>query len=424
MMLTIFKDFLLNIFVIFFPLVLYPFIHKASGRTALYRLLLYLLFAATLAATMSFPINLHGLVYDYRSIPLVMGSLYGGWPVSVLLYLTLMFCRFLSGAPHNLVYALSLSASFVFIYPFLGRFGKLGIPFKIAVSVMLCALVKLLAFALYLSFLGQLRLLFQHPLETLQNYLMQGFIIGLCVYLLEFQKNYFHMQEEFIRSEKMKVVSEMAASVAHEIRNPLTTVKGFIHLFGTLDLDPEKRRSYKNLCFEELERAERIISDYLSLAKPDPETIERININEEVGYLSNVLLTYANYNNIEIRVDVSEESGLYTIGDRHKFRQALVNIGKNAIEAMPEGGLLELRTAKRADGLAIAVKDTGTGMTPEQIKRLGSPYYSAKEKGTGLGTMVSFGIIRKMNGRIQIESEVGKGTEFTLVFPEDKGKNC
>lgn len=105
------------------------------------------------------------------------------------------------------------------------------------------------------------------------------------------------------------------------------------------------------------------------------------------------------------------------MGDRYKFRQALINIGKNAIEALPEGGLLEMKASGTSDEVMIMIRDNGIGMTPEQINRLGTPYYSTKEKGTGLGTMVSFGIIKKMSGKIGVTSERGVGTEYTLSFP-------
>jgi two-component system sporulation sensor kinase B len=226
------------------------------------------------------------------------------------------------------------------------------------------------------------------------------------------------MQEEVINSEKMKIVSDIAASVAHEIRNPLTAVRGFIQLLGSEALDKDKKNYYQQICLEELDRAQLIITDYLSLAKPDPEMIESINVNDEINYLSNVLLTYANYNNIQINVVLSEDSPLLVVGDRYKFRQALINIGKNAIEAMNNGGILEIKTNKINDNIVLAISDTGVGMTSEQIKRLGIPYYSTKEKGTGLGTMVSFGIIKKMNGKIDISSELGKGTEFKIIFPK------
>lgn len=413
-----FKDFLLNMFIIFSPLVFYPYIYKTKNRFRLYRILLYILFSCALIVTMSFPVSLNGLTYDFRSIPLALGSLYGGTAVSILLYLTLILYRFVLGNPNNLLYAVSILSSFVLVLIFLRIYASAKLYQKIAIAIILCTAIKVITFTVYFTSLHQLDRIFANPSATLQTYLLQAIIIGFCVYLIEFLNKYFHMQDEVFKSEKAKIVSEMAASVAHEIRNPLTTVRGFIQLFGKADLDSEKRAFYQKICLEELDRAQLIITDYLSLAKPDPEIIESIDINDEIRYVSNVLLTYANYNNIQIHAALPEDKTLQISGDRYKFRQALINIGKNAIEALHNGGVLEFKADEQNGQVVIMICDTGIGMSAEQVKRLGTPYYSTKEKGTGLGTMVSFGIIKKMNGIIDIKSELGKGTEFTIIFPK------
>jgi two-component system sporulation sensor kinase B len=161
---------------------------------------------------------------------------------------------------------------------------------------------------------------------------------------------------------------------------------------------------------------QKIISDYLSLAKPDPENNDIIELEQELQYASNILNSYANYQNIEINITIKDRD-LFIYGDKFKLRQAIINIGKNAIEAMTEDGLLELELVKHNKSAVLIVKDNGIGMSAEQINRLGTPYYSTKDKGTGLGTMVSFSIIRKMQGTIEVHSEKWKGTTFTIAFP-------
>jgi two-component system sporulation sensor kinase B len=416
-MLSYFKDFIVNIFFIFSPLVFYPYIHRAKSNILLYRFLLYILFSFALIVTMSFPISINGLIYDFRSTPLVIGSLYGGIPILILLYFTLILYRYFMGSPNELIYAFSIIPSLIIVIFSIRNYNYLKLYQKIILSIILSSIIKLITFSIYLASIQQIELLVNKPTDTLKTYILQGFIVGLCVYLIEFLNNHFYLQEEVIKSEKIIIVSEMAAAVAHEIRNPLTTVRGFIQLLGAEALDIDKKNYYQKICLEELDRAQLIITEYLSLAKPDPETIEIINVNDEISYLSNILLTYANYNNIQIMVVLSEDSPLLVIGDRYKFRQALINIGKNGIEAMNNGGILEIKTYKINDNIVMVISDTGIGMTSEQIKRLGIPYYSTKEKGTGLGTMVSFGIIKKMNGKIDIKSELGKGTEYKIIFP-------
>ncbi|RIX60187.1 hypothetical protein D3P08_00985 [Paenibacillus nanensis] len=416
----VFKDFLLNVLIISMPFILYPYLYRLREKPLLHRVLLFALFAVAIIATMCFPVKYNGISYDFRSIPLAIGSLYGGGVITFLLFGSVILGRYLLGSPENLLYTLSILPAFLTVFFFQRIYKTASFRRKVAIAIAQCSLIKLLTLSLFLTYTGRPEQLIDKPLLTAALYLAHGIMVWGFVSLIEFLNRHHHMREEVEKSEKLRLVSDMAASVAHEIRNPLTAVRGFIHLLGTGDVGPDKREFYKGICFSELDRAEQIISDYLSLARTDPESMELIDVNAEVSYLSNILITYANLNNVTLVVTLSKDTSLTTMGDRSKFRQALINIGKNAIEAMPEGGTLRLMTGRLGDQAAVTIRDTGSGMTADQIRRLGTPYYSTKEKGTGLGTMISFSIIKKMDGRIDIKSEVGKGTEFTLAFPRVK----
>ncbi|WP_219641148.1 sensor histidine kinase [Cohnella sp. CFH 77786] len=413
-MLNDYKDFLLNMFFVASPLVFYPYILKTKNKPLLYGLFLYLVLAVSLICTMSFSVQIEGLSYDFRSVLLTVSFIYAGPFVSLLLYFTLIVCRFALGNPNNLLYAVSLLPSVILFLLLRKHYASVSAKRKTFSAALICTFIKFLTIFAYLGFLGDLVLWFKSPLDTLGTYLVQALTAAAFVCLMELANKYFVMQEEIVASEKMKIVSDIAASVAHEIRNPLTSVRGFIQLLGNGDLPLQRREYYRNICLDELDRAQNIISDYLTLAKPDPEVVERIDLKEEVEYVSQILLAYANYNNVVIQTQLCDEA--YAEGDRHKLRQALINIGKNVIEAMPGGGQLLFALKKTNGGVVLTVSDTGVGMTPEQISRLGTPYYSTKEKGTGLGTMVSFGIIKKMHGKIEIKSELGVGTEYHIIF--------
>lgn len=415
-MLLFLKEFLFNVLIISSPFVLYPYLHRFRENVAAYRVFLLMLCTVTIAATMSFPVTINGLTYDFRAVPLVIGSLYGGWIVSLALYGVILAVRYISGMPEMLAYAFSLLPTFALTWAAIRLFGHASLRFRMFIAVMACVFIKLTTFTIYLTMQDRLHLLADNPLETMATYVFPSVIVATGVWLIEFLRRYSQIQEEVVDTERMKLVSEIAASVAHEIRNPLTAVRGFIHLLGTAELTAEKKEQYKGICFAELERAEQIIADYLSLARTDPEHVEEIDLNAELSYMYSLLSNFANFNNIKIQASFHEESSLAVMGDKHKFRQALLNIGKNAIEAMPDGGDLSLAVESMGDYAIIRISDTGIGMTREQVRRLGTPYYSTKDKGTGLGTMVSFNIIKKMGGSIHIDSELNQGTTFHIKF--------
>lgn len=224
------------------------------------------------------------------------------------------------------------------------------------------------------------------------------------------------MQKELQRAEKMNAIGQLAASVAHEIRNPMTVVKGFLQLFQDNTKLSNTELSYIHLMINEMDRAEAIIHDYLSLAKPDVHQHRFINCLECITSLVDLLSSYALLtNNILIELEAKEE--VYVHGSRNELNQVLLNIMKNGIEAMRAGGTLRVGLYKREGHVHIQIKDTGIGMTSEQVNRLGTAFYSLKEKGTGIGLMVSYQLVEQMNGRIEVESIPGKGSTFTLIFP-------
>ncbi|PYI55631.1 sensor histidine kinase [Paenibacillus flagellatus] len=416
-MLAYVKDFLLNLFFIFLPIVFYPHVLKLESKRVPFRAVLFVLFSVALVCTMSFPVVVNGMAFDFRIVPLVVGSLIGGPVVSALLFIVLVAYRIALGTAHPLLYALSvLPAAIVVIY-FARNCNPFALYRKVAAAAVLSFVVRLLILVGFYALTNQLTdLVGSGFISAMPLIVVQSLFCGLYVYFMEYFRTNFYIQQEVIKSEKMKIVSDIAASVAHEIRNPLTSVRGFIQLLGANDLTPERKSFYRQICLEELDRAQKIISDYLSLAKPDPEHIETIDMEREVAYVCGILSSYANYLNIEIRRTTPDQPILIS-GDKFKLRQAIINIGKNAIEAMTENGVLEIELSKQDGFVLLVIKDNGIGMSADQLNRLGTPYYSTKDKGTGLGTMVSFGIIRKMQGTIDIQSEKWKGTTFTIAFP-------
>ena len=230
------------------------------------------------------------------------------------------------------------------------------------------------------------------------------------------------LQEEMNKLTQIKTVSEIAASISHEVRNPLTVTRGFTQLLKDSSLTDEQRHQYIKLSLEELDRAERIIGDYLTFAKPSIENEEVLHLDKEVEYIVQVINPYATFNNIS--VDFNMEDCHYAIlGEKQKLHQSLLNIIKNGIEAMENNGKISIQLKKSNEQAQLIIKDNGKGMSEEQIKKIGTPYFSTKEKGTGLGTMVAFNIIKAMQGDYKIESQIGKGTSFFITFPIVESKN-
>ncbi|ALC91745.1 hypothetical protein AM500_19630 [Bacillus sp. FJAT-18017] len=244
-----------------------------------------------------------------------------------------------------------------------------------------------------------------------------GASILILIYALEWVRNSIAIKKRIQRSEKLEIVSHLAASISHEIRNPLTVTKGFLQILESEDYPVDKKREFILLAKTELERAERIITDYLTFAKPAPNKLEILDVYEELKYIIEMIHPLANMNSVLINTNLVQDVKLN--GERHLFHQCILNIVKNAIEAMEEnGGTLTVVSQIKGESTEIYISDTGVGMNREQIERLGEPYFSLKGKnGTGLGMMVVYSIINSMNGKVQIESKPGQGTTFVLHFP-------
>ncbi len=219
---------------------------------------------------------------------------------------------------------------------------------------------------------------------------------------------------ELQRSEKMEVISQLAASVAHEVRNPLQVTRGFLQLIREKTQN-EKEKGFMVLAMDELDRASEIITDFLTFAKPQLDQTELLNLVNEIRQIEAILIPLATMQGASIHVDLTPD--LFIKGNSSKFKQALINIIKNSIESLSDAGEVRIKSYKDSDDrVYIIVSDNGEGMEESELKRLGEPYYSKKTKGTGLGLMVTFRIIEIMEGTLQFSSRKGFGTEAIICF--------
>jgi two-component system sporulation sensor kinase B len=257
--------------------------------------------------------------------------------------------------------------------------------------------------------------------DTLANIPISIFVLTLillfAIYLIEYIKENALIRMELVKAEKLTLVSELAASVAHEVRNPLTVVRGFVQLIGSsTDDNITQKREYMNLVLTELDRAQSIITDYLGLASQQYISKEKIDLTETLEEIRTLMISYANFKTVTIKGDI--ESPLYILGDQAKLKQVFINLIKNAIEAVPNmAGNVTIKAFASYEVVRVKISDNGVGMSNEQIARLGEPYYSLKENGTGLGLTVTYSIIKNHGGSIRYISEPNKGTIAIVSLP-------
>ena len=360
---------------------------------------------------MKFPIYIDEYcVHDLRQIPFLIGILYGGWPVgAALLIISLAFRFFIYG--FNSLTLIVYIVIFIITALLSKKFSMFNRKNKLIFSVLLSLCLGILTTSIAVTISDSFRVT-----EAYMFYFifLPPVVMFFVVYIIEILGDAISIKSKIAKLEKMEVVSQLAASISHEVRNPLTVVKGFIDLLKAPNLSQEVREQYFQHVVRELKSAETIISDYLAYAKPATEDIGIILIDREIRSIIEMTKPLANMNSVKI----SEElvPGI-TRGNIQHFKQCFLNLIKNSIEAMPNGGELSLVTLVSKFDIIIEISDNGVGMSKEQINRFGEPYYSTKEKGTGLGSMVVVKTIETMNGKIKINSVLNKGTTIRITLP-------
>ncbi|MDP4099243.1 PAS domain S-box protein [Paenibacillus sp. P96] len=221
------------------------------------------------------------------------------------------------------------------------------------------------------------------------------------------------MEELLRRSEKLTTVGQLAAGVAHEIRNPLTTLRGFLQIqqqTGTLNV------KHVDLMLSELDRINLIVGEFLILAKPQAVQFQRTDIRCILEDVISLLDSQAHLCGVEFHIQVTNQPTAVFCAE-NQLKQVFINLLKNAIEAMPNGGRISIELCLYEENVKIVIKDEGTGMSPEVMAKLGEPFFTKKDAGTGLGLMVSQRIIQSHKGLLDMESIEGEGTTVTILLP-------
>ncbi|EXX86016.1 histidine kinase [Paenibacillus darwinianus] len=218
--------------------------------------------------------------------------------------------------------------------------------------------------------------------------------------------------EEMIRrSEKLSIVGELAAGVAHEIRNPLTSLKGFLQLLQ------QKNTVYVDIMLIEIERINNIVNEFMSIAKPHAVQFVETDLRALIENVIYLMEPQSLLFNVQMTLHVDPDvRTIYC--EPNQIKQVFMNLLKNAIESMPHGGTIEIAIRQREnDGVSIRIVDQGIGIPKEKLAKLGEPFYSLKENGTGLGLMVCHRIIETHNGTMSIQSKLKEGTVVEIEIP-------
>ncbi|HBW38922.1 nitrogen regulation protein NR(II) [Desulfosporosinus sp. BICA1-9] len=221
------------------------------------------------------------------------------------------------------------------------------------------------------------------------------------------------MEAEMKRLDALNLIGQMAASIAHEIRNPMTTVHGFLQLLGTKSVLLEYK-DYFQLMIEELDRCNSIITEFLSLSRNNPLDLRMQNLNTIINKLLPMIQADALRKELIIIVELEEIPNLKL--NEQEIRQVILNLARNALDSMLEGGVLTIRTYLEQDYVVLMFRDQGSGIPGQVLENIGKPFLTTKENGTGLGLPVSYNIVYRHGGTICVETGT-TGTTFFIKLP-------
>jgi len=312
----------------------------------------------------------------------------------------------------------ALSTSFLFLCVVLPR------PFLC--SPYAAPLLRPLLFVLFTAFLGLLTamLINRSEKEERAHAALKVAYQELSGYDQRLKEN----QEQLVQAEKLTSLGQMAASIAHEVNNPLAGVLVYTQLLSKKiagdNMPKEIALDYLSKMDSELTRSTRLIRNLLDFARQSPPTLKEVDLNDVVNRALDLAAHSAELQNIRVVKELTP-SLPRLMADFSQLQQVCTNLILNAIQAMPEGGRLTLRTSANSSQVKIEVQDTGCGISPENMRKLFTPFFTTKEKGkgVGLGLAVTYGIIQRHQGRIEVQSKEGEGTTFTIYLPVHHKEN-
>lgn len=273
-------------------------------------------------------------------------------------------------------------------------------------------------------------------LQRTVNFFMAWCLLMVCAILI--YRNYRQKQchdedRDRLRMERLLSVNQLAAGIAHEIRNPLTSIKGFIQLMARRP-DKVPNQNHMEIILTEIDRIDKLVGEFQLLTRPlktpnyiqvDIEQLihdvmvlmesQAVEKSVTLGFVNKMTLSIPNYGEKDNEGGVNKK--IHILGDQTQLKQVFINLIKNAIEIVDGNGKVDVGLSVRDKMVVITVADNGIGMPEEVLKKIGTPFFTTKVSGNGLGLSICYSIIHSHSGKIEIESEVGKGTEFSIMLP-------
>lgn len=247
------------------------------------------------------------------------------------------------------------------------------------------------------------------------------------------QSRYFVENVQRLRIERLMSVNQLAAGLAHEIRNPLTPIKGFVQLMAR-KVDQVPNQNHVEIILSEIDRIERLLSEFqqltVPLRSPDFVKVDMEQMTNGILILmqgqavsKNIALTSSNKDSVFVPnyVDVIDGALIHknyqVLGDKAQLKQVLINLLKNAIDAVDQNGVVNVTLSSQDKVVVITIEDNGVGMSSDILGKIGTPFFTTKDSGNGVGLSICYNIIEGHGGRIEVDSEVGTGTIFSVILP-------
>ena len=255
----------------------------------------------------------------------------------------------------------------------------------------------------------QQRIRYQKAAETLENSYQK---------LREQADQIIEIEEQLRRADRLSALGELSAGMAHEIRNPLGSIRGTAEILRDGVAPDDPKQEFAEILVREVDRLNRVLEDFLRFARPDPVEAGRFVLQHVIGDVLDLTRQQAVRNNVDVAVELGDE--IEIPGQGEQVKQAFLNLVLNALQAMPNGGALEVSLRALPQEVQVLFSDSGPGIAPEDRERIFNPFVTTRDSGTGLGLAITQRIIQGHGGRIMLDSRPGEGACFTVCLPRSQ----